>query len=327
MALEVRRFRTFVEDGLDVTGLAADLASRLLGPAAEDITESDRLLIVPDGPLHYLPFAALGDPSSIDGSFRYLLESRALHTVVSGTVYGEMLKERSRDERTRLVAFGDPDLSGLSAEGYGYLADLPELPATRDEVEAILGLMSEEAECYLGAEATEEAAKERWPEAGRIHIACHALLDESSPLDSALILAPGTAHDGLGDDGILNAWEIFERIRLEADLVVLSACDTGLGHLARGEGLIGLSRAFQFAGARSVLASLWQVSDTSTAVLMKRFYLYLLGGLSKDEALRQAQLDMLRDPLEIEGSSGRLYRVSVAHPFYWAGFHLIGDWK
>src|SRR6185503_1921431 len=100
------------------------------------------------------------------------------------------------------------------------------------------------------------------PQARRLHFACHGLLDARFPLDSALALAPG------GDDnGLLQAWEVIERVRVDADLVTLSACDTGLGRDMGGEGLVGLVRAFQYAGARSVLASLWEVSDRSTARL------------------------------------------------------------
>lgn len=110
------------------------------------------------------------------------------------------------------------------------------------------------------------------------------------------------------------AWEIIEQVRIDADLVTLSACDTGRGKVFAGEGLLGLVRAFQYAGVRSVLASLWSVSDHSTAELMRRFNRYLKEGRSKAEALRSAQLDLLRDP-------------AFSHPFHWAGFELNGDWR
>ena len=119
------------------------------------------------------------------------------------------------------------------------------------------------------------------------------------------------------ENGLLQAWEIFEEIRINADLVTLSACDTALGKEFAGEGILGLSRAFQYAGARSVLASLWGVGDQHTAELMKRFYRYLKAGRSKDEALRGAQLDLLRSAAD----------PTAAHPFYWAAFQVIGDWR
>ena len=106
------------------------------------------------------------------------------------------------------------------------------------------------------------------------------------------------------DNGLLQAWEIFEKMRIDADLVTLSACDSGLGKEMGGEGLIGLTRAFQYAGARTVLASLWKVEDESTAELMKRFYGYLKAGKTKDEALRLAQIDLIRSPSTLSPGTG-----------------------
>jgi len=114
-------------------------------------------------------------------------------------------------------------------------------------------------------------------------------------------------------NGLLQAWEILEQVRLDADLVALSACGTALGQEMSGEGVLGLTRAFQYAGARSVLASLWSVSDEATALLMGRFYRGLRQGEAKDAALRNAQIEMLRGPR--------------SHPALWAAFGLSGDWK
>jgi len=117
---------------------------------------------------------------------------------------------------------------------------------------------------------------------------------ERFPLDSALVFTiPDRPKEGQAN-GLLQAWEIFEKVRIDADLVTLSACDSGLGKEMGGEGLIGLTRAFQYAGARTVLASLWKVDDASTAELMKRFYGYLKAGRTKDEALRLAQIELIR---------------------------------
>src|SRR5262249_39496459 len=116
------------------------------------------------------------------------------------------------------------------------------------------------------------------------------------------------------ENGLLQAWEIFEQLRIDADLVSLSACKTALGQELAGEGLVGLTRAFQYAGAHSVLASLWSVDDRKTSLLMEQFYSELHNGKNKDEALRAAQINLLRSP-----RSGR--------PFYWAAFVLNGDWK
>jgi CHAT domain-containing protein len=139
-------------------------------------------------------------------------------------------------------------------------------------------------------------------------------VDAHSPLDSGLALSiPQPWREGR-ENGLLQVWEIFEQVRLDAELVTLSACETGLGKAFAGEGLLGLTRAFQFAGARSVLASLWRVGDAATGELMPRFYRRLAAGLPKDEALQQAQLELLRDP-------------ALAHPWNWAGFTLSGDYR
>ncbi len=112
-------------------------------------------------------------------------------------------------------------------------------------------------------------------------------------------------------------------MRIDAELVTLSACDTALGKEMGGEGLLGLTRAFHYAGARSVLATLWGVSDASTPRLMERFYTHLKAGKSRDEALRAAQLDFIRGG----ASSGAAAVPTSAHPFRWAAFQLSGDWR
>ncbi len=160
------------------------------------------------------------------------------------------------------------------------------MPASREEVERIASLYAPKSVAYLGADATEERAKSLGKDVPLIHFATHAVINERFPLDSALVFTiPEHPKEGQ-DNGLLQAWEIFERVRIDADLVTLSACDSGLGKEMGGEGLIGLTRAFQYAGARSVLASLWKVEDKATAELMKRFYTYLKAGKTKDEALR-----------------------------------------
>jgi CHAT domain-containing protein len=260
------------------------------------------VLILPDGPLHALPFAALLDSGS---PARYLVEMAPLHVAASATVYSEMkeMNEIGHTGSVSLVAFGDPAYAGKRTP----------LPASRAEVEALAALYPD-AQVHLGDAATEERAKAIGRGVRLIHFACHGVLDRRFPLDSGLAFATPT-HSGEGaDNGLLQAWEVFERMRIDADLVTLSACDTGLGRDMGGEGWVGLSRAFQYAGARSVLASLWGVSDRSTADLMTTFYRRLQEGRTKDEALRAAQIEML-------------HRPTTAHPFHWAAFQLSGLWN
>jgi CHAT domain-containing protein/Tfp pilus assembly protein PilF len=290
----------------------------LLRPAERQLAGARRLLVSPDGPLHTLPFAAL----SRRGVF--LAEWKPIHSVLSATIYAEIRASRrtaALSAESGLVAFGAPSYPQLGREIDAEVESavrrglsLEPLPASRQEVEAIKSLFPK-ALTFLGAEATEEKAKATAPQARLLHFACHGFLDERIPLNSGLALSI-PEHPAPGqDNGLLQAWEIFEQMRLDADLVTLSACDSGRGQEMGGEGLIGLTRAFQYAGARSVLASLWSVADDSTADLMRRFYTYLKQGKSKDEALRLAQVDLIRGP------------EATSHPYHWAAFQLSGDWR
>jgi CHAT domain-containing protein/tetratricopeptide (TPR) repeat protein len=312
--------------------IAGDNGNRLfdilIRPAYSVVARSTRVLIAADGPLQSLPFAALVERRANQDD-RYLIEWKPIHAIVSATVYEEVKKRRSL-KKTRpaieLVAFGDPDYSGAVDGRRG----LEALPGTRQEVDQVSALYAPRAQAYLGRLATEEQLKKTAAGSGQaapryLHIASHGLLDEKFPLDSALALsAPQTGSESTGN-GLLQAWEIYEQVRIDADLVALSACETGLGEDIGGEGLISLSRAFLYAGAHSVLASLWAVNDLSTAPLMAKFYENLKAGLSKDEALRAAQLDFIRR--KKSSSSGPTATGEWSHPYHWAGFSVVGDWK
>jgi CHAT domain-containing protein len=190
-------------------------------------------------------------------------------------------------------------------------------------VARIARLFAGRARAYLGDEATEAHAKALDRDARYVHFACHGYLDERFPLNSALALSIPDAPAAGGDNGLLQAWEIFDKVRIDAELVTLSACGTALGKDMGGEGLLGLTRAFHYAGARSVLATLWSVSDMSTALLMERLYTHLRAGQSRDEALRAAQLDFIRG----RASSAGRRSPDVSHPFHWAALQLSGDWR
>jgi CHAT domain-containing protein len=286
-------------------------------------------LIVPDAALHLLPFAALPDPGAPQ---RYLVEGRPLWVAASVTVFAGQKRLRGRDASGPLAAFGDPaypaaDLApAVDRSSAARLAvDLAPLPASRIEVQALAAAFGGGAEVFVGAEATEERVRDAAPAAGVVHFACHGLLDERFPLESALVLSIPAAAEGR-ENGLLQASEIFEELRLRAGLVTLSACNTALGREMAGEGILGLTRAFQHAGARSVLASLWNVADWSTTELMRRFYRELRAGSSAAEALRAAQLALIREPLELE-RDGQRRTLDASHPYHWAGFELFGDWR
>jgi CHAT domain-containing protein/Tfp pilus assembly protein PilF len=346
---KVAAFRSVIQRGPEADrgstaptlAIGKELFDALIKPAEELIGASERVVISPDGPLHALPFGALvqSDRSSL-GPVRYFIEWKPLHVVASATVYAELKKARRETGNgpasTTLVAFGDPtyprperaetltnpDVRAVVRGGYA----LQSLPASRAEVEGIARLYGGQATTYLGDQATEERAKAIGKGVRYIHFASHGLLDERFPLNSALALTiPERPSEGQAN-GLLQAWEIFEQMRIDADLVTLSACETGLGKEMGGEGLVGLTRAFQYAGARTVLASLWSVGDESTADLMTRFYRHLRAGKTKDDALRTAQLELIRTSPSRETARGPATRAS-AHPYHWAAFQLIGDWK
>lgn len=315
-----------------------ELYSLLLKPAEPWIRNARHLVVAPDGPLHALPFSALVRNVK-GGRPEYLAGWKPLSVTLSATALALLRSEREEEasrQAVSLAAFGDPVYSAFARQALRGLArgsdqtfiqdlvlrgaDWSPLPASREEVRRVSRLYPR-SRSFLGSEATEENAKSEAPGARILHFACHAFLDEREPLNSALLLTlPDKPEEGR-ENGILQAWEILERVRLRADLVTLSACGTALGKELGGEGLVGLSQAFSYAGARSVLASLWSVSDEATAVLMERFYRGLSRGLAKDEALREAQMELAKK----SGVSGKGGAMSL--PFFWAAFQISGDWR
>lgn len=346
---DVDRFRQLIDQTRAGSGLGAEglgwfsrrLYNLLIEPAEKWIAAGERIVLVPDGPLHLLPFAAL-----IRKDGRHLVEWKPLSTVLSGTVFAELKKQR-RDALAvaeplspQWVAFGDPwfpprlaqgryeDIGEVRLRAFSTRAQLrwQRLPQSRREVEEIAALFpADRRQTYLDREASEERAKAVGKNARIVHFATHGFVDDRSPFDSGLVLSiPEELAEGR-DNGLLQVWEIFESVRLDADLVVLSACETGIGEIRGGEGIIGLTRAFQYAGARSVLASFWRVEDEATAELMQRFYRHLRAGKAKDEALRAAQLELIRRPLRVPDGRGGWTERNAAAPYFWAALQLVGD--
>lgn len=306
---------------------AAALYRDLVSPAAGLMGRAQRVIFSPDGPLLELPFEALVVQG--DGP-RYLIERLPVSYTLSATVYAR-LADLPLPGSDRVIAFANPDIESEAPDLQQpssslrlRLRGLRSLPAAEDEVRSIQKHFGASSSAFIGAGATEHEAKALSSQAQYLHFAVHGLLNKSLPLSSALLLG-----DGRTDDGLLHAWEIFESVRTNADLVTLSACETGLGKTVSGEGMIGLVRAFQYAGARNIVASLWRVSDRSTATLMNQFYGELAAGTRKDEALRAAKLQLLHgtmdagsQPLRAIGGMVKGDVSSTAHPFYWAAFQL-----
>ena len=319
---------------------AQDELSRLvlepLGPALR----ARRLLVVAPGALQYVPFGALPGPGGATMLSRFELVSAPSASVVAtlrdeavgrpparrtAAVFADPVFERSDPRLARLPgASGAPPRAARDGKGIespderalrAVRGGLGRLPFSRGEADAIASLVARgDSLAATGFAASRAAATSRELADYRIvHFATHGVLNTRQPELSGVVLSLFDAA-GRPQDGFLRLHDVYN-LRLGAELVVLSGCQTGLGRDLGGEGLIGLTRGFMYAGARRVVASLWQVDDASTAELMKRFYRALLkDGQAPAAALRTAQLEVARDP-------------RWAAPFHWAGFVLQGEWR
>ncbi len=289
--------------------LANALFDLLIGPVAEDIKNKNNLIVVADDVLWSLPFQALQT-----GEHRFLLENHALSYVPSFTVLRETksLHQGRATKAASLLAFGNPTFGKQTLEKVRriYQNDtLDPLPEAEREVIALKSLYgNDHSKVFVGSEAREDRIKNGAGQFNILHLATHGIVNDVAPMYSQLILAPDTDGE---EDGILEAWEIMN-LKLNADLVVLSACDTALGKVQRGEGMIGLSWSLFVAGSPTTIASQWKVDSASTTELMLEFHKNLISKKTKSEALRQAALKLL-------------HTDQYRHPFYWAPYVLIGD--
>jgi CHAT domain-containing protein len=257
-----------------------------------------QFIIVRDGQLHLVPFDALVEPSG-----RYVVESRTVVYAPSATSFFLLRTAAKRKSSARgLLAVG-----GVPYQQTG--TKLGDLPSSRDEaLDAVAALPNPSNTLLLGNEATETALKQS-VNRRIIHLAVHAIANNTSPDQAALILLSDPQH---GEDGSLYPSEIVQ-LPLDADLVVLSACDTAVGPVEGEEGISTLARAFLLAGARTVVSTLWTIDDDSTLYLMKVFYAELARKKSAPEALRVAKKSMLKK-----------FGPRKAVPYYWAGFTVEG---
>ena len=325
----------------------SDLAITPLG----DLGSGSRLLVVADGALQYIPFGMLPAANS-DGTYRPLIVDHEIVTMPSASVLAvqrEQSKSRASPKagvaviadpvfdrtdvrlagasRSRLPApAGDmPDTSRILEHiarppatpktHETFRAVIPRLPFTRNEADAILRAAKGQNNFRaIDFAATKEAVLGGALKGYRIvHFATHGFLDTERPTLSSIVLSL-VDRNGNPRDGFLRAQELYN-LELNADLVVLSACQTGLGKSIEGEGLIGLTRGLMYAGAQRVVVSLWNVSDRATASLMSRFYRDMLGsGKTPSAALRAAQLEIMK----VKGWE---------NPYYWAPFIMQGDWR
>ncbi|MBK8285538.1 MAG: CHAT domain-containing protein [Ahniella sp.] len=316
------------------------LRRQLLGGLSEHLDGVDTLLLSPDGALHNLPFAALWNAETNE----YWIDRFGIG-IVDSLSSRSLPEARAGSQTLRLLAVGDPLGSAASKPDAALQSELRRngagelspLPAARREVEQLADRYANQVQVLLGDQASEQRVRALAPSANQLHFAVHALLDPQRVLDSSLVLHPGTTGQSR-DDGFLRVHEILSDLDLDTDLVVLSACDTGLGKELAGEGLVGFSRAFAFAGAKATLASLWPVADESTADLMNRFYAARDQGLGASQSLRRAMIGLTTAPSSNLGDQDARRGVGGLapsdagnqgkerlHPYYWAAFQVYGE--
>ncbi len=270
-------------------------------------SDKNQLLIIPDGPLGYLPFESLLGTKTDKLNWKEWPFLLHLHTSTYSYSAALWLQQHlsKTDGKASYLGFA-PLFSG--EEIAGSRMALASLQFNQNEVKVAASLFHGKA--LLGPLAQESFVKSLPPQSNILHFATHALADESDLMRSRLFL-DGT--DDPGEDGILHAYEIYN-LRLNSPLVVLSACQTALGPLQRGEGVMSLARAFQYSGAERVLSTLWQTDDRAGAEISKAFFAGLAAGKSTEASLQEAR------QLWLEQADNQ-----HSHPYYWANYVLIGD--
>ncbi|MEO8247790.1 MAG: CHAT domain-containing tetratricopeptide repeat protein [Burkholderiales bacterium] len=264
------------------------LGATLIAPL--NLAAGQRLVIVPHGPLHYLPFQAL----RVNGS--YLIEQHPVSVAPSASIAVRLARAGNRVD-AELAAFGNPRIG-----------DKYELPGAEAEVKRLARLFPG-SQIYLGAAATKTQFAQAVAKSTLVHVAAHAEADQVDPLYSRILLA--------NEDGRQNFLEAREILGLQLSgtaLVTLSACESGLGRIGDGDEVLGFTRSFLAAGTKVLIASLWPVADEATSILMTALYGELAKGRDVQQAMQAGQLAVLRAP-------------GLAHPLFWAPFNLIGDWR
>ncbi len=292
---------------------AVKLYEILLGPFEASLPED--LLLIPDGVLGYLPFEALltqkpQGPATRFKTHPYLLRRRRVSYCYSATLWQEMRQKASSNRH--LAAFAPAFPNSSRAPGVAVRGNLDTLYFNQPEVEEI-ALVLRAKNIFTGPSATKAQFLQQAPAAGILHIASHGVANDTASGYSFIAFTPVENHP---DSNCIYARELYN-MRIEAALVVLSACETGTGELKKGEGVISLARAFAYAGAQSVVSTLWAVNDESTTEIMRGLYKRMRAGDSKSEALQKAKSSWLAS----RGDD------LAAHPFYWSAYIAVGDMR
>jgi CHAT domain-containing protein len=305
-------FSQYVKQGYNIY-------TKVLANALESLPGKSKLVIIPDGHLNYIPFDALLSKSVQESTIDYrrlpyVLNNYQISYAYSAMVLFNNTTEKRKEYSNELLAFA-PQYETKNTS-INLLADVSEIRSkltslswNQQEIENIHQFVN--GVTLVGSHASEYAFKEEANKYGMIHLAMHALIDDERPMQSKLAFS--LADTTGGNDGFLNAYELYN-MELSAKMVVLSACETGYGKLARGEGIMSLAHAFTYAGCPSVVMSHWVADDKATAQLMELFYKNIAAGIPKDEALRQAKLTFIQQADDIR-----------QNPAFWAGFVVLGD--
>ena len=288
LAASITSFLRMLQNLEPLEQASRELYDKLLAEPLEGLGEVKALGIIPNGSLHYLSFATLSDGRD------FLVDRQQLFYLPAASVLRYTLSRRQAGKKLKVLAIGNPNLGDRSLD----------LPFAEREA-GTLRWNYPDVTLLTRERATESWVREHISEFGIIHLASHGEFDPVNPLFSAIRLAPDQKSDGK-----LQADEIFG-LKINADLVVLSACQTGLGDVRSGDDVVGMNRAFIFAGTHSLMSSLWRVSDVSTAILMKQFYREYARG-DKAASLRKAMLHV---------------KNRYPHPGYWGAFVLTGDYQ
>ncbi|WP_052594726.1 CHAT domain-containing protein [Aureispira sp. CCB-QB1] len=280
--------------------------------------EGKRLIIAPDAELNYIPFGVLptnqpqlkSTGASIYRQVHFLIEDHPIYYNYSAGMF--LLSKRQRPHKNihKSISTWAPNFTAMETiiKDKGIGEKLRPLPGAQQEAQHIADMFASNA--YINSAASELQFKSKAHDYSVLHIATHGVLNDLDPMFSSLILK----NEGL-EDGILHAFELYN-MRLNADLAVLSACNSGMGKLAKGEGVVSIARGFSYAGIPNIIMSKWPVSDWSTELLMKQFYRNLKKGMPIDEALQKAKIKYLNENRE---------NANLLAPFYWGGFVLSGN--
>ena len=302
---DILEFRNLISDSKsdlnEVTQFAKSLHRQLIKPIISSDRVLKKLVIIPDGPLNYIPFGVLIDESSDS----YLIKKTSISYVNSATLLNQINDDHI--ENSKLLAFA-PTFEGNSEVEVERSGLFP-LPHNKSEVNNII--QSFEGKTYVDQQATLRHFKEELNDYGLLHLATHAVFDDAFPEYSYLAF---TQSGDKMNNNLLFTADLYN-LNTKANLITLSACETTIGPLQKGEGFLGLSRAFFYGGAQSISSTLWKINDAASSEIMGQFYKELSLANSKDEALRKAKLHFLENNAE----------NARVHPYYWAGYIISGN--